>query len=337
MSATLENVVEVLLLASGRALKIEEIVELMSESAIDADRAAVRSALESLGEQWQERGLELREVASGFRLQVRPEYSPWLSRLWAERPARYSRALLETLALIAYRQPITRGEIEDVRGVSVSANIVKTLLEREWVRVLGHREVPGRPAIYGTTRTFLDDFNLTGLEDLPPLAEVRDIDRFHGDLFNEISAPPVVDGTPADSAGAVPDDATVDTASAANATDDAATEGVDANEPSSDVGVKDLSVPADAASGEALAEEVPAEEAAADTAAEPQGVAEAHARSVPDGDDYAADDEAVAEAPPNSDPVAFGETGPIPLSSPQDDLDDDNTVDGLDDDADKPG
>ena len=198
MSATLETVIEVLMLASGRALKIEEILELTKESAIDADRAAVKAALEQLGERWQARGLELREVASGYRLQVRSEYAPWLSRLWAERPARYSRALLETLALIAYRQPITRGEIEDVRGVSVSQNIVKTLLEREWVRVLGHREVPGRPAIYGTTRTFLDDFNLTGLEDLPPLAEVRDIDRFHDDLFKENS------GTTTDAEGTSP-------------------------------------------------------------------------------------------------------------------------------------
>ena len=129
------------------------------------------------------RGIELVEVASGYRLQVREQYSPWLGGLFSERPPRYSRALLETLALIAYRQPITRGEIEDVRGVVVSSNIIKTLMEREWIRVLGHREVPGRPALYGTTREFLDHFGLKSLEGLPPLAAIRDLDQMEPDLF----------------------------------------------------------------------------------------------------------------------------------------------------------
>lgn len=182
---TLEQVLEVVLLAAGRALKLDELLEVLADSPIEADRAAVRAALSDLQTHWEARGLELIQVASGYRLQVRVDYAPWIARLWAERPARYSRALLETLALIAYRQPITRGEIEDVRGVSVSSSIIKTLLERDWVRVLGHRDVPGRPAIYGTTRNFLDDFSLKGLEDLPPLAEVRDIDRFHDDMFAE--------------------------------------------------------------------------------------------------------------------------------------------------------
>ena len=182
---TLEHVLEVVLLAAGRALKLDELLEVLADSPIEADRAAVRAALSDLQTHWEARGLELIQVASGYRLQVRVDYAPWIARLWAERPARYSRALLETLALIAYRQPITRGEIEDVRGVSVSSSIIKTLLERDWVRVLGHRDVPGRPAIYGTTRNFLDDFSLKGLEDLPPLAEVRDIDRFHDDMFAE--------------------------------------------------------------------------------------------------------------------------------------------------------
>src|SRR5690554_4573769 len=121
-----------------------------------------------------DRGYELVEVASGYRFQVRSEYAPWASRLWEERPQRYSRALLETLAIIAYRQPITRGEIEDIRGVAVSTNIVKTLMEREWIRVVGHKDVPGRPAMYATTRQFLDHFNLTSLAELPPLAELRE-------------------------------------------------------------------------------------------------------------------------------------------------------------------
>ena len=122
-------------------------------------------------------------MGSGFRFQVRKEYSPSLGRLWAERPPRYSRALLETLALIVYRQPITRGEIEDIRGVSVASSILKTLLEREWIRVLGHRDVPGRPALYGTTRAFLDSFNLKSLDELPPLAQIKDLDQLGSDLF----------------------------------------------------------------------------------------------------------------------------------------------------------
>jgi segregation and condensation protein B len=131
-------------------------------------------------------------VASGWRIQVREEMSAWLSRLWQDRPARYSRALLETLALIAYRQPITRGEIEDIRGVSVSSNIMRTLMERGWVRIVGHRDVPGRPGMYATTREFLDYFGLKKLEDLPPLAEIRDLDSINVELDLELSdLPPV--------------------------------------------------------------------------------------------------------------------------------------------------
>jgi len=152
------------------------------------------------------RGIELREVASGFRVQVRAEYGPRLARLWAERPARYSRALLETLALIAYRQPISRGEIEEVRGVAVSTSIFKTLQEREWVRVVGHRDAPGRPALFGTTRQFLDDFNLRRLSDLPPLAELQDLDRAADDLARVLSydATPEVAALPAAGPEGVP-------------------------------------------------------------------------------------------------------------------------------------
>jgi segregation and condensation protein B len=133
-------------------------------------------------EQYAGSGLELKQVASGFRLQVKPAYETWVSRLWDQRPPRYSRALLETLALIAYRQPITRGEIEDIRGVSVSTNIIRTLQEREWVRPLGHKDVPGKPALYGTTRAFLDYFNLKTLNQLPTLAEIRDLDQYNPEL-----------------------------------------------------------------------------------------------------------------------------------------------------------
>ena len=146
------------------------------------ERKALRDALAWLGELHAESAMELVEVGSGWRLQVRQAYAPWVSRLWQEKPQKYSRALLETLAIIVYRQPITRGEIEEIRGVSLSQTIVRTLLERGWVREVGHREVPGRPALLGTTRQFLDDFNLKSLEQLPPLPEVKDLDALHAAL-----------------------------------------------------------------------------------------------------------------------------------------------------------
>ncbi|TNF37482.1 MAG: SMC-Scp complex subunit ScpB, partial [Gammaproteobacteria bacterium] len=139
-------------------------------------------ALTALQEDYEGRGLLLKEVASGYRFQVAESYAPWVSRLWEEKPPRYSRALLETLALVAYRQPITRGEIEEIRGVSVSSHILKTLLERDWVRVLGHKDVPGKPAMYGTTREFLDYFNMKSLDELPTLAEIKDLDKIHPEL-----------------------------------------------------------------------------------------------------------------------------------------------------------
>ena len=145
-------------------------------------RKRLRAALQELTADYEGRGIEVAEVSSGWRIQVREACSPWVSRLWDERPARYSRALMETLALIAYRQPITRGEIEDIRGVSVSTNIVKTLMEREWVHVVGHRDVPGKPSLYGTTREFLDYFGLKSLDELPTLAELRDLDEINREL-----------------------------------------------------------------------------------------------------------------------------------------------------------
>lgn len=181
----LKNIVEAALLAAGRPLTLDHLLRLFAEDN-PPERQALRKALTTLMEEYADRGIELTEVASGFRIQVREELAPWLHRLDEERPPRYSRALLETLALIAYRQPITRGEIEEVRGVSVSSNIIRTLLEREWIRVVGHRDVPGRPAMYGTTRQFLDYFNLKGLDELPTLAELRDLDAIDADLELEI-------------------------------------------------------------------------------------------------------------------------------------------------------
>lgn len=178
---SLKHILEAALLAAGRPLSLDDMGTLFSESE-RPDKAALRAALEELAGDYADRGLEVIEVASGFRIQVRQSMEPWVSRLWEEKPPKYSRALLETLALIAYRQPITRGEIEDIRGVSVSTSIMKTLQEREWIRVVGHRDVPGRPAMYGTTREFLDYFNLKSLESLPSLAELRDIDSINAEL-----------------------------------------------------------------------------------------------------------------------------------------------------------
>lgn len=177
----LKNIVEAALLAAGRPMNLDELLALFTEEE-RPDRALVREALESLRADYAERGIELTEVASGFRVQIRQSLAPWVSRLWEERPARYSRALLETLALIAYRQPITRGEIEDVRGVTVSTNIMKTLQDRNWIRMVGHRDVPGHPAMYATTREFLDYFSLRSLDELPTLAALKDIDSLNVEL-----------------------------------------------------------------------------------------------------------------------------------------------------------
>ncbi|MAK90404.1 MAG: SMC-Scp complex subunit ScpB [Oleibacter sp.] len=175
MTQPLKNILEAALMAAGGPLSLERMQSLFEEDDIPAPQA-IRDALTELKNDLLGRGIELTEVASGFRFQVRTEVAPWVAKLWDERPQRYSRALLETLALIAYRQPITRGDIEDVRGVVVSSGIMKTLLEREWVRVVGHRDVPGRPAMYATTKEFLDYFGLKSLEDLPSLMEIRELD-----------------------------------------------------------------------------------------------------------------------------------------------------------------
>ncbi len=170
----LKHILEALLLAAGEPLSLGRMATLFDSR--DAPSSSdITRALEELAADLQGRGIELKEVASGFRLKTRAELMPWISRLWEEKPQRYSRALLETLSLIAYRQPITRGEIEEVRGVSVSSNIIRTLQEREWIRVVGHRDVPGKPALFGTTRAFLDYFDLSTLDDLPTLAEIRDM------------------------------------------------------------------------------------------------------------------------------------------------------------------
>ncbi len=171
----IRNVLEAALLAAGRALTLPDLAQLFDESQ-RPDPAALRAALARLEADYAQRAFELKQTASGYRLQIRSRYGAVIARLWPERPQRYSRALLETLALIAYRQPITRAEIEAIRGVAVNPNIVKTLLERRWIRVVGHRELPGHPELLGTTREFLDYFGLRTLQELPPLAELRSLE-----------------------------------------------------------------------------------------------------------------------------------------------------------------
>jgi segregation and condensation protein B len=177
----LKNIIEAALLVAGQPLTLDKLLALFPEDSRPG-RDEVRAALKQLEADYEQRGIELRQIDQGFRFQSREKYAEWIARLSEERPVRYSRALLETLAIIAYRQPVTRGEIEDIRGVAVSSEIIKTLVGRDWVRQVGMRDVPGRPALYGTTRGFLEHFNLKGLDALPPLVELRDIDRIAAEL-----------------------------------------------------------------------------------------------------------------------------------------------------------
>ncbi len=178
------NVIEAALLAAGKSLQPVELAQLFDENGRPT-LEEIRSALQTLSNDYEGRGIEIKETAAGFRIQVRRDFANEISRLWPERPAKYSRAMLETLALIAYRQPITRAEIEAVRGVAVNPNILKTMIERNWVRVVGHRDVPGRPELLGTTRDFLEYFGLRNLDDLPPLAEIKTL----GDLNMQLELP----------------------------------------------------------------------------------------------------------------------------------------------------
>jgi len=174
-------IIEALLLASDGALSMDQLVRFVG-SEFNLGKRELREALALVDSRFSGTASELKEVASGWRVQVRPEYAEWVARLWQEKPPKYSRALLETLALIVYRQPITRGEIEDVRGVAVSSNILRTLSERGWIRELGHKDVPGRPALFGTTSQFLDDFNLRTLDQLPALPDVKDLEQLEAAL-----------------------------------------------------------------------------------------------------------------------------------------------------------
>jgi len=223
MDQTLINrIVEGALLASSQPLTLAQLKDLFPEEE-PAPPGSIERALERLREGCEGRGVELVEVASGFRYQVTGEVHGWISRLWTERKTRYTRATLETLALIAYRQPITRGEIEQVRGVAVSSNIIQALEEREWIRVVGHRDVPGKPALFGTTKGFLDYFGLKRLDELPPLSELKDLGELEPQLALDRDGPAV--------AGAAGPDISADPDAAAN--DDAGLQGGDGNTPDS--------------------------------------------------------------------------------------------------------
>lgn len=177
-----KKIIEATLMSASQALNVDQLLKLFAEDAGEVSRDELKAIVQTLQEECQGRGYELKKVASGFRYQTREEVQPWVDKLRPERPPRYSRAFMETLALVVYKQPITRAEIEDVRGVAVSSSIFKVLLEREWVKIIGHKEVPGRPAMYGTTRKLLDYFNLSSLNELPDLAEIKDIDDIAPEL-----------------------------------------------------------------------------------------------------------------------------------------------------------
>ncbi len=186
----IKKIVEAALMAVDKPLTLTHLHALFANEEEPVERPQVKEALTELQADYENRGVSVVEVASGYRVQIDQEVAPWISLLFEERPPKYTRALLETLALVAYRQPITRSEIEEVRGVSVSTNIIKTLLEREWVRVVGHKEVPGRPAMYATTKEFLDYFNLRRIDELPPLSELKDLDSIAKDAGMEAGMEP---------------------------------------------------------------------------------------------------------------------------------------------------
>lgn len=184
----LKKIIEGAIMAADQPLSIDQIRKLFEEENPLTNKE-IQEIIQNITEEYKDRGIELKEVASGFRFQVNSELAPWIQKLWQERPPKYSRAVLETLALIVYRQPITRAEIEEIRGVTVGTTIIKTLLDREWIRIVGHKEVPGKPALYATTKQFLDDFNLKTLSELPSLTEFQDLEKIEEDLSIQLQLP----------------------------------------------------------------------------------------------------------------------------------------------------
>jgi segregation and condensation protein B len=307
----IKNVVEAALLAAGRPLQLTELVQLFDENA-RPDPAALRTALDSLDADYSGRGIEVKETATGFRIQVRREMANEVSRLWPERPPKYSRALLETLALIAYRQPITRAEIEAVRGVAVNPNIIKTILERNWVKVVGTRDVPGRPELLGTTREFLDYFGLKSLEDLPPLAELKAMGEINLQLDLAKPEEPGSGGSSEGSGGAAGaggglDTGTTGIAAAAVAANDAI------GEPASNDENAGLPVATTAASSDAvLAEPVAAVEPADAALSEPAVAAES---AEPPVATTAASSDAADPAVAPGEPISATESAELPVAA----------------------
>jgi segregation and condensation protein B len=223
----LKNIIEAAIMTADTPASMDYLLRIFTEDE-KIGREEINAVLEELEAECETRGVELKQVASGYRYQAKLDLVQWLSRLDVERPSRYSRALLETLSLVVYRQPVTRAEIEDVRGVAVSSSIIKTLLEREWVRVVGHRDVPGKPALYGTTRQFLDYFNLKSLSELPPLAEIRSLDSIQSELELKM------DGIVAD--GKAANDASADGEQSATEESDLAANDASAEQPAMEEG-----------------------------------------------------------------------------------------------------
>ncbi|SEO81530.1 MULTISPECIES: SMC-Scp complex subunit ScpB [unclassified Luteibacter] len=259
----LKPIVEAALLASTQPMTIAQLKAIFGEDE-EVGTDELKQTLDALAADCEGRGVELLEVASGWRYQVRREVHGWVSRMWAEKPSRYSRALLETLALIAYRQPITRPEIEQIRGVVVSSNIIKTLEEREWIRVVGYRDVPGKPALFGTTRLFLDYFNLKSLDALPPLSEIRDLDELNPQMRLE------GDAVPPAARAAMPDEGTGESSTNTEDDDDVVARSTT---------IEDTAAPIDAAEGDASGaanqlpdgDDVAAASPTADEAENPEG------------------------------------------------------------------
>lgn len=182
----LKNIIEAALMVSEKPVSVSQLLALFEKKTDRPERVDIKTAIEQIMQDYEGRGIELKEVSSGYRVQVNGEYADWINHLFDDRPPRYSRALLETLAIIAYRQPVTRAEIEEIRGVSVSSNIIRTLQERNWIRVVGQRDIPGKPELLATTKEFLDYFNLKKLSELPSLSEIKDFDQINPDLFEEL-------------------------------------------------------------------------------------------------------------------------------------------------------
>ena len=182
----LKNIIEAALMVSEKPVSVSQLLAIFEKETDRPERADIKTAIEQIMQDYEGRGIELKEISSGYRVQVNGDYADWINHLFDDRPPRYSRALLETLAIIAYRQPVTRAEIEEIRGVSVSSNIIRTLQERSWIRVVGQRDIPGKPELLATTKEFLDYFNLKKLSELPSLSEIKDFDQINPDLFEEL-------------------------------------------------------------------------------------------------------------------------------------------------------